>query len=40
MRGERVTLPRGDGFVTLRMRAHDDAGSGLYQRVIRAWYVR
>jgi hypothetical protein len=40
LRGERVTLPRGDGFVSLRVRAHDDAGSDLYQRVIRAWYVR
>jgi hypothetical protein len=40
LRGERVTLPRGDSFVSLRVRAHDDAGSELYQRVIRAWYVR
>ena len=38
--GQRVTLPRGDGFVSLRVRAHDDAGSELYQRIIRAWYVR
>ena len=38
--GQRVTLPRGDGFVSLRVRAHDDAGSELYQRIIRAWYLR
>ena len=38
--GRRVTLPRGDGFVSLRVHAHDDAGSELYQRIIRAWYVR
>ncbi len=38
--GHRVTLPRGDGFVSLRVHAHDDAGSELYQRIIRAWYVR
>ena len=38
--GHRVTLPRGDGFVSLRVRASDDAGSELYQRIIRAWYVR
>ena len=38
--GQRVTLPPGDGFVSLRVRAHDDAGSELYQRIIRAWYAR
>ena len=40
LRGHRVTLPRGDGFVSLRVRAHDDAGSELAQQIIRAWYVR
>jgi hypothetical protein len=40
VRGERVTLPRGDGFVSLRLHAADDAGSELDQRIVRAWYVR
>ncbi|MDQ4054695.1 MAG: hypothetical protein M3237_18640 [Actinomycetota bacterium] len=34
-----VVLPRGEGFVSLRLRAADDAGSQLSQEVIRAWYV-
>jgi hypothetical protein len=40
VRGDRVTLPRGDGFVSLRLHATDEAGSELTQRIIRAWYVR
>ena len=40
VRGDRVTLPRGAGFVSLKVHAADDAGSVLDQRIIRAWYVR
>ncbi len=36
----RVVLPRGHGFVSLKLSASDDAGSELDQRIIRAWYVR
>ena len=40
VRGDRVTLPRGDGFVSLRLHATDTAGSELHQRITRAWYLR
>ena len=40
VRGDRVTLPRGAGFVSLKVHAADDAGSALDQRIIRGWYVR
>ncbi|MFC7496583.1 MULTISPECIES: PA domain-containing protein [unclassified Nocardioides] len=40
VRGHRVTLPRGDGFVSLRLHAADADGSELRQQVVRAWYVR
>ncbi len=40
VRGDRVTLPRGTGFVSLKVHAVDDAGSALDQRITRAWYVR
>lgn len=40
VRGDRVTLPRGAGFVSLKVHAADDTGSALDQRIIRAWYVR
>lgn len=40
VRGARVTLPRGAGFVSLKVHAADDAGSVLDQTVIRAWHVR
>ena len=36
----RVVLPRGHGYVSLRLHAADDAGSSLDQTVIRAWFVR
>ncbi len=36
----RVVLPRGHGYVSLKLSASDDAGSVLDQRIIRAWYVR
>jgi hypothetical protein len=39
VRGGRVTLPRGDGFVSLRVHAVDADGSELRQQVVRAWYV-
>jgi hypothetical protein len=34
-----VVLPRGTGFVSLRLHAADTAGSSLDQTIIRAWYV-
>lgn len=40
VRGDRVTLPRGHGFVSLRVHAADRSGSSLDQTVLRAWYVR
>jgi len=40
VRGDRVTLPRGSGFVSLRVHAEDAAGGELDQEIIRAWYLR
>jgi len=40
VRGDRVTLPHGAGYVSLWVQAEDEAGSELEQRIIRAWYVR
>ena len=37
--GDRVTLPHGAGFVSLKVHASDDAGSVLGQTIIRAWLV-
>ncbi len=37
--GDRVTLPHGAGFVSLKVHASDDAGSVLDQTIIRAWLV-
>lgn len=34
-----VTLPKGSGHLSLRLRAADDAGSSLDQTIIRAWYI-
>jgi hypothetical protein len=38
--GWHVVLPRGTGFVSLRLHAADDAGSGIDQTVVRAFLVR
>ena len=35
----RAVLPSGHGYVSLRLRAADDAGSSLDQEIVRAWYV-
>lgn len=40
VRGDRVQLPKGHGYVSLRVHAADDAGSTLEQTVVRAWLVR
>ena len=38
--GRDVALPRGSGFVSLRLHAADTVGSALDQTIVRALYVR